>query len=111
MNGRDMISGRQFTLIIAIITSQLSIFEMPEIILGFSKQYAWVSMCMAVSGDVLVAGVLFALGRKYPGRTLFEYPQLILGRFTGKLFALCFAQFFLYTGAVALLQIRQAAPA
>lgn len=89
-------------MLIAILTMHFSIFLMPGIILEFSRQYSWVSMCIAVLGDILMAAILYALGQMYPGRTLFEYPQLILGRLAGKLFALVFALFFLYVGGIIL---------
>lgn len=98
--GPVRISGRQFFYIIMSVALGLQLVAVPPIAVREAGQGVWLSMALAVAADIAIALVLYLLGRRYPGRTLFQYSQEILGPVPGRLAACAMALFFLHTAAL-----------
>lgn len=96
------ITGRQFTTLIFMIITSVTILQIPPLVIGLAGQDSWLSVVIAVVIDGIVAAVLYFLGLKYPGKTFIQYSEDILGRIPGKLAAVLFIQFFLFVASFSL---------
>ena len=61
------------------------ILPVPSIIAAHARQDAWISVILATGAGLLIALLATTLGLRFPNRTIFEYPDEILGRWPGKL--------------------------
>lgn len=96
------ISSKQFYFTILVLTLSASIFILPRIMISQTKQDVWQVMLVAFLIDVIVAVVLYVLGMRYPGRTMIQYSETILGKVLGKASGAVFAGFFAVMGATCL---------
>lgn len=96
------ITGRQFTTLIFLIIISVTVVHVTPLVIGLAGQDSWLSVAVAVVIDGYVAAILHFLGLKYPGKTLIQYSDDILGRIPGKLVAFLFIQFFLFVACFSL---------
>ncbi|TDA64047.1 MAG: hypothetical protein D9V47_14420 [Clostridia bacterium] len=89
------ISPRQFFAFIFATITAVSTFELPHLLLQAAKHDFWLALLLAVALDLTIGGLLFFLGRRYPGRDLFAYAEEILGRVGGKIAGVIYSLFFL----------------
>lgn len=89
------ISPRQFFALIFATITAISTFQLPYLLLQTAKQDFWLVLALAVVLDLAGGGLLFFLGRRYPGRDLFAYAEEILGRVGGKIAGVIYVLFFL----------------
>lgn len=79
------IDGRQATfLLITIIVSEGILF-MPATVTALSGQDGWLSILAALPVALGIGCLWVALGKRFPGKTPFEYTEIILGRVLGKI--------------------------
>ncbi|RXZ80663.1 hypothetical protein EBB07_18070 [Paenibacillaceae bacterium] len=90
---RTAITNDQFFFIIFVSITSLTFFSVPVQIVPTVKQDLWLSMLIGAAIDIYVAYVLYWLGRQYPGQSLVQYSETILGKI-GKVFGLLFVLFF-----------------
>jgi len=64
-----------------------------------ARQDAWISIFLAVGAGLLIGVLAAALGRRFPDKTIFEYPVEIVGRWPGKLVGLLYVWWFLHAAA------------
>jgi spore germination protein KB len=57
-------------------------------------QDAWLSIILAAVGGLIMARLVVGLGLRFPGKTLFQYPEIILGKAAGKAVALLYLWWF-----------------
>jgi spore germination protein KB len=94
------ISNRQAMLLLIATVLPTSIFSLPALTVAEAKEDAWISIIIAsIVGTVVVYNAVL-LGRKFPGKTIVEYCEDILGKIPGKLAGLIFIGFFLYLTAM-----------
>ncbi|MHB9144171.1 MAG: GerAB/ArcD/ProY family transporter [Symbiobacteriia bacterium] len=96
------ISSWQFFQLIVTIMFGLTLARIPSSLVGLAGPDAWLAMLIGVGIDLAVGGALYVLGRRFPGRTLFEYPPLILGRVPGKVVAALFIWLFVHAAAASI---------
>lgn len=87
------ISNRQVFSFFIIIIASLS-FGLPNLLMRTLKQDFWETIVVALIVEVLLGWVLFQLGLRYPKKTIFQYSEIILGKFLGKLFTFLLVLFF-----------------
>jgi len=92
------IGNRQFFYLIFLLVVTSS-FTVPELILPLTGRDVWLAMIGGLILDLLVALILYLLGRQYPGETMVQYSESILGPFAGKIAAALFITFFMLTAA------------
>lgn len=97
-----MISSRQFFYLIYCITGGISLFVVPRSILAHAGQFAWLAVALGLAIDLVLAMVLYYLGRRFPGRTMFEYSISLLGCVLGRLVGFTYTLFFFATAAFSL---------
>ena len=96
------ISSRQFTWLTITITLATPALILPEIVIFYAKQSAWLALLLGTSVTIAVLLLNLALARKFPGQSLVQYAQYLLGPWLGKVIGLLYALAFLYLTAVCL---------
>lgn len=96
------ISSRQFFYLILCMVLSLSLGHVPALLVRYARQGLWLSVLLATAGDIAVAVMLYVLGRRFPGQTLYEYSRSILGPIAGSLAALAYAWLFLFAAALSI---------
>lgn len=62
----------------------------PGIAVNAARQDAWLSMIFATLSALFIAWLIVSLVLRFPGKTVFEIPELILGKVPGKIIAFLF---------------------
>ena len=57
---------------------------LPTIAATFAKQDAWMTPVISSFPGIVVILLVTELGRRFPGMTIIEYLQVILGKWIGK---------------------------
>ncbi|HZW83172.1 MAG TPA: endospore germination permease [Candidatus Deferrimicrobium sp.] len=78
------ISSRQLTWLIIGMALSTPTLTMPRVLIFYCKQNAWLPLLLAISG--VVTGVLLCttLAKKFPGQTIAQYSQILLGKWGGR---------------------------
>lgn len=92
---KTIISNRQAILLILFTNIPTAVFFLPGNAVHIVKQDAWISIILAALYTALtVTAPLVALGGKYPGKTIVQYSENIMGKSLGKIFGLLFIYYF-----------------
>lgn len=96
----ERISSRQFTWLIVSVLVSTSTILIPGIIIFNAKQNAWLALLSATA--VVTAGIMLnlSLAKRFPGQAIFQYAQIILGPWLGKLVGLFYGLTCLYMAAI-----------
>jgi spore germination protein KB len=101
------ISNRQALLLLVATVLPTSIFSLPAFTVADAKEDAWISVIIAsVVGVVVILNAVW-LGKRFPGKTIVEYCEDILGKIPGKLAGLIFIGFFLYLTALTIREFSE----
>jgi len=73
---------------------------LPGITVQNVRQDAWVSLFLATLAGFFIAWLVVSLSLRFPGKTLFEFAEEILGRVPGKVIGLLYIWWFLHTNAI-----------
>lgn len=73
-----------------------AILVVPAISASHAKQDAWLSVLLATIIGLPIAWVTVKLSSLFPGKTLVEYPEEILGRWLGKAIGLLYIFWFMH---------------
>ncbi len=92
---REQISSRQLWFILFIIRSTIFLAYMPLVTAADACQDAWISGIIVLIGSELIVFLIALLTTRFPGLTLIEYSQKLLGKWVGKLLGLLFFWLFL----------------
>jgi spore germination protein KB len=76
-----------------------AILFMPSILATAAKQDAWISAVIGVGFGLILVCLYSIIGSRFPEKTLFQYSELILGKWLGKIVSLLFLFFFMYLAA------------
>jgi len=64
-----------------------------------ARQDGWISILLAILGALIVAWLAVSLGLRFPGKTLFQFSEVILGRWPGKVVALLYIWWYIHMNA------------
>lgn len=96
MLSAEKISPRQFTWLTVTICFATSSIIIPGLVAFSAKQNSWLALVIATI-VILGGGMLnLALASQFPGQTVVQYAQVLLGPWLGKLVGLVYASAFLY---------------
>ena len=70
--------------------------------LTIAGRNTWISMILAIIPAAVMVLVITGLAEKYPGMTLIEYAQALLGKIPGKIVGALYLWYFLHLGALVL---------
>ncbi|MCD9024976.1 GerAB/ArcD/ProY family transporter [Cohnella silvisoli] len=92
---KDKITPGQ--LMILVIQSQIgvSVLFLPSTVESIARNDAWISVILAGGVTLLLITIMWALSRRFPAMTLFEYLPLLLGKFLGKIVHVIYAMLFI----------------
>ncbi|GGG84955.1 GerAB/ArcD/ProY family transporter [Paenibacillus radicis (ex Gao et al. 2016)] len=77
----------------------------PTFVVAIAKQDAWISMAIAGPLNYIVLLLYLALAERFPGLTLAQYAEKLLGTWLGKALTLVYVCFFLLLSALVLRNI------
>ncbi|WP_121662069.1 GerAB/ArcD/ProY family transporter [Metabacillus litoralis] len=72
------------------------------VIIFHSGRDSWISLLVAIFPAMLVGLTVALLSQRYPGCSMVEYSQIILGKWIGKLFVFIFLFYFLHEASLSI---------
>jgi len=103
MNNRAVISNRQFTILVIMNVIGTTILIIPSLLAKEANQDAWLSAILAFVISIPLLLLYLAIHRKQPTKTLVQLFEVVLGKWTGKLFSLLFLMIYpFFMGALTL---------
>ncbi|MFS0820362.1 GerAB/ArcD/ProY family transporter [Bacillus sp. 1P02SD] len=98
---KGRISYLELSLIMYATIVATSILYIPYITAQHAKRDLWLSPIWGSLSGFLIVMIIVKLSKLYPGKTLIEYCELILGRTLGKIIAFIYLFFLLHDTAIA----------
>ncbi|SFJ21556.1 spore germination protein KB [Paenibacillus sp. UNC496MF] len=102
MTEQGKINARQLAILTLLFSLGSSILIVPSGLTAVAKQDGWLSALVGVGIGMLLIGLYVALSRRYPGQTLVQFAEQILGTWLGKLVGLLFFSFYLLLASLVL---------
>ena len=93
------IDSKQAIFLLTTMILATAILFVPAIITHHAKQDAWIAAILATLGGLLIARLQVTLGLRFPGMTLFQYLEVILGKVLGKTLGFFYLWWFLHMNA------------
>ncbi|MFZ5631568.1 MAG: GerAB/ArcD/ProY family transporter [Bacillota bacterium] len=97
---RGKISCTQTVFLLITLVGSTAVVFLPAISARIAGRDAWLTPLLATAPGIYLALVISALGRRFPGQTLIQYLQSVLGSWPGKITGLFYLFFFLHTNGV-----------
>ncbi|MHB1043165.1 MAG: GerAB/ArcD/ProY family transporter [Eubacteriales bacterium] len=94
------IDSSQAVMLMMTMVLPTAILTVPALTVKFARQDAWLSIIAATLAGLLIARLVVSLSLRFPGKTLFEYAEEILGRVPGKIVGLLYIWWFLHMNAL-----------
>ncbi len=73
-----------------------------SVIIGHAGRDSWISLLLAIFPAILIGFTVSILTQRYPGYSLVEYCQIILGKWVGKLFVIVFLTYFFHEATLSI---------
>ncbi len=94
------IEGRQAIALMLSLILPTAILVVPAVVVSGARQDAWLSLLTATLLGLVIAWLVVSLSQRFPGKTLCEYVEDVLGKVLGKIVCLSYIWlFFLYAGS------------
>lgn len=93
---RGKINSLQAFFLMVTLISPEGLIYLPAISVNAAKQDAWLSGATATLAALPIALLVAGLSLRFPGKNLFEYPELILGKVPGKIIAFLYVLWFIH---------------
>ncbi|WP_274649464.1 GerAB/ArcD/ProY family transporter [Paenibacillus humicola] len=90
MKVTERITGTQLGMLLFSFVFPALVIPAPGIMAAFAKQNAWISVFPGALLGVTNIWVMTALSNRYPGLTILEYTEKIVGKWLGKALSLYF---------------------
>lgn len=97
---KGKISNRQAMMLLVTSILGTGLLTFPSLTTAEAKQDAWITVVIAACVSLVIILITVPLGWRFPGKTIVEYSEEILGKFLGKIVGLIFIWFFLYLTAL-----------
>lgn len=94
------IDGRQVTYLNVTYIIATALLGVPTITARFAGQDAWICSLLATLIGLAIAWLTAKIGSLFPGKTLIQYLEEIVGRWPGKLLGLLYLFFFIHICSV-----------
>ncbi|MGZ4032605.1 MAG: GerAB/ArcD/ProY family transporter [Tumebacillaceae bacterium] len=96
MQENGIIGVRQFTVLVILFTIGSSILIVPSALAAEAQQDAWLGAIVGVGVGTCLVFLYNTIGMRFPGMTMVQLSEFVLGKWLGKAVALLFvAHFFL----------------
>lgn len=97
---RGKISGIALALILINLVGATAVVSLPAVTAKSALRDAWLTPVVSAVSGIFVILLVTALGRRFPGKSLIEYTQDILGSWPGKAVGLLYLFFFFNSSGV-----------
>jgi len=97
---KGKISGVALVFMLINLVGATAVVFLPALTAKFAKQDAWMAAAISTIPGILVILLVTELGRRFPGKTIMEYLQIILGNWIGKAVGVFYLFFFLHTNGI-----------
>ncbi|MDF9408403.1 MAG: Spore germination protein YndE [Pelotomaculum sp. PtaB.Bin013] len=84
------ISSKQAIFLMVSMVLPTAFLFMASVTARLAKQDGWISLLLATLAVLLIARLVVNLSLRFPGKTIFQFPEVILGRWPGKVIALLY---------------------
>lgn len=101
---RGKIGSLQAVLLMMSLVLPTAIITVPASTVAAAKQDAWLSCIVGTLLVLPLTWLIVNLSLRFPGKTLFEYPEVILGRVPGKIVSFLYLFTFLQSSSLAVRQ-------
>ncbi|WP_286724828.1 endospore germination permease [Pelotomaculum sp. PtaB.Bin117] len=98
------ISSRQAIFLMVSMVLPTAFLFMAAAIAHLAKQDGWISLLLAVFAALLIAWLVVNLSLRFPGQTIFQFAEVILGRWPGKVVAFLYIWWLIHMNAEILRQ-------
>lgn len=88
------IAPRQFYILAFGLTIGTSILVTPSGLAHTAREDAWMASLFSLLINLLMVVLYIAIARLYPGQSIFEIHEKVLGKLLGKLFSLIYLFYF-----------------
>lgn len=102
MQAKEKISSIQVIYLLVNVVGATAMVFLPSLVAAVAGRDAWLAPILATIPGIYVIFVVTALGRIFPGRTLVQYSEAILGPYLGKALAFLYVTFFLHINGIIL---------
>ncbi|OAS14921.1 GerAB/ArcD/ProY family transporter [Paenibacillus oryzisoli] len=99
------ISTRQFMILVIFHTMGSAIVLMPGVISHGAAQDTWIAAVLGMIVGIVPIWIYLSLGGRFPGLTIAEYCELLMGKWLGKAVSVLFLSFYLLFSAFLLREI------
>ncbi len=96
---KGKISAFAFFLIVFNGIGATAVVFLPAMAAKYAGRDAWLTAVFPAVLGIIIVLLVTELGRRFPGKTLVEYLQIILGKWPGKIVAIFYLFFFIHTNA------------
>src|SRR5690554_726339 len=96
------ISNRQLWFILFMIRTTVILANLPVLTLSDSRQDAWISALLTLLGSEVFVLLIAYLDSRFPGVSLIEYSQQLLGKWAGRIISFVLLFLFLEVSLVKL---------
>ncbi|GAW92419.1 GerAB/ArcD/ProY family transporter [Calderihabitans maritimus] len=93
------INTRQAAYLLIFTIMPTAILFVPAITTKAAGQDGWLSVVVATVFGLLAGGLILALSLRFPGKNLYEFVQVLLGKILGKVIILGYIWYFFHAGA------------
>ena len=91
----DTLSPYQIAMIVIMTLIGVGIFSLPSQLAETAGTDAWFIIILGGLVSLVFINIIIALGNRFPGRTLPEYIEKILGKFFGKIIIIAYIVYFI----------------
>ncbi|WP_141430991.1 endospore germination permease [Bacillus sp. 03113] len=91
-NGK--ISSRQLLILVILFNIGTTILLAPGSLASIAKQDAWIASLVGSGAGLLLVGFYILLGKLFPGLTLIQICEKVLGRWIGKFVSILYISYF-----------------
>lgn len=99
---KGRISCPQLFFILFNLVGATALIFLPAITAGAAGPDAWAAPLLATLPGIILIYILVTLGSKFPGQTIIQYIQVILGSWAGRTLGLLYIFFFIHTNSLIL---------
>jgi len=97
---KGKISSVAIVFMLMNLVGATAVVFLPAIAAKYAKQDAWLKAIISTIPGIVVILLVTELGRRFPGKTLIEYLQDILGSWIGKTIGILYVVFIIHTNGI-----------
>ena len=98
LEGGKISSKQAVFLMVTMVLSTVFLFVSSGIA-HLAKQDGWISILLATLAGLLISWLVVNLSLRFPSQTLFQFPEVILGRWPGKVVAFLYILWYMHLNA------------